>query len=286
MIFPLLYLSSSHAVFSFFPPFPSLLPPFFYLFIFLFRLFFSLPISPHCISALHPHNNPNSQRSPKSSPSLRQTIISWKWIFLLLCAGTATGKAPSLPCWGSSHHSSAALEKLQIYGLAAAKHRVDGNLCWEVGKQEGICLLSWAQGSSLLFEICHDFRTERLSLTLGPAAAGIQVNEDEWGCNSHIKEVFVIFYILLSLGSCVCWHWEMAQGVWAGRWDVWGDQCSQPGTGTAESQHSCRNPGKTLHVKGSVTHLDFWLGLRGEEVPSLSPKPLFSGTFTATKAWT
>lgn len=70
-------------------------------------------------------------------------------MFLLLCAGTEAGKAPCLPCWGSSHRSAAALEQLQIYGLAAAKHRVDEKLCWEVGKEGVICLPSWVQGSSL-----------------------------------------------------------------------------------------------------------------------------------------
>lgn len=162
------------------------------------------------------------------------------------------GKPPPLPCWWSSHCSTATLEKLQIHGLAAAKHRVDGNLCWEVGKQGEICHLSWVQGSSLLSEICHDVRTEGLNPILAPAAAGIQVDKDEQGCYSQPKEVFVLIFHPLALGGFVWWHWEVARGVSAGGWDVWGEQSSQAGTGTAESQHSCRKGWRGNHSMGKA----------------------------------
>lgn len=69
--------------FSSLPPLhhPISLAPFYFLFVFLFGLFIPLPIFPHYTSALQPHNNPNSQRSPWSSPNLRHTIISWKLYF-------------------------------------------------------------------------------------------------------------------------------------------------------------------------------------------------------------
>lgn len=59
---------------------------------------------------------------------------------------------------------------------------MDEKLCCEVGKQEAICLLSWVQGSSLLFETCHTVRPEGLNLILGPGAASpLQVDKDEQG---------------------------------------------------------------------------------------------------------
>lgn len=83
----------------------------------------------------------------------------------------------------------------------------------------------------------------------------------------------------------------MARGVSAGRWDVWGDQCSQPGTGTAESQHSCRNPGEeTTPCERLSDPLGLLAGTRGGRCSFTQFKITFFrkrwGTFTATKAWT
>lgn len=68
------------------------------------------------------------------------------------------------PAGRAATSSTVALEKCQIYGLAAANQRVDEKHWWEAGKQEEIYLLIWVQGGSLLFESSQILRPEVLNV--------------------------------------------------------------------------------------------------------------------------
>lgn len=184
-------------------------------------------------------------------------------MFLLLCAGTEAGKAPCLPCWGSSHCSSAALEKLQIYGLAAAKHWVDEKLCWEVGKEGVICLPSWVQGSSL-----GSATMSGQEGSINPwSSCCLQVDEDEWGCQKRLLCFFPVLYHL----EVVCGGAE--RGLRGSQLGV--GMC---GVSTARHRHcriqySCR--------KGLGRNHCMWK----EESHSLSSKSLFSGGDGELSQW-